>query len=128
MRTPSKLAVLTAGLFLLAACGRSTDTGTPAAAGPVGDGPATGNLTVWAQGAEAEKLPALLKDFETANPGVPVDVTALPWSAAHDKYQTAIAAGTTPDIGQLGAAWMGEFGTANALGPTPSDLGTGTFY
>jgi multiple sugar transport system substrate-binding protein len=128
MRTPSKIAVLTAGLLLLAACGRAADTASPADARPVGDGPATGNLTVWAQGAEAERLPALLKDFETANPGVHVTVTAIPWSAAHDKYQTAIAAGTTPDIGQLGTTWMGEFGTANTLAPTPSDLGTGTFY
>ena len=29
-------------------------------------GPATGELTVWAMGAEGEKLPDLLKDFQAA--------------------------------------------------------------
>ena len=101
-----KRTVLAAGLMAaalaLTACGRSSDTGSAtessAPAATISSGPATGNLTMWAQGAEAEKLPELLKEFEAANPGVTVEVTPIPWDAAHNKYQTAIAGGQTPDI------------------------------
>ncbi|MEV6347507.1 sugar ABC transporter substrate-binding protein [Actinoplanes sp. NPDC051851] len=122
------LAALLTGLLCVTACGRSTANDDPATAATIGTGPATGTITLWAQGAEAEHLPALLKDFETANPDVTVEVTPIPWDAAHSKYQTAIAGGTAPDIGQLGTTWMGEFGAAGALAQVPSDLGAGPFY
>ncbi|HVV22116.1 MAG TPA: extracellular solute-binding protein [Pseudonocardiaceae bacterium] len=57
-----------------------------------------------------------------------VNVTPIPWASAHDKYQSAIAAGTTPDIGQMGTTWMGEFGDAGAFAPTPSNIGMNAFY
>ena len=122
------LIVLLSGVLCVAACGRSAAKDETAPAGAIGAGPATGTITIWAQGAEADQLPAVLKQFQAANPGVKVDVTPIPWSAAHNKYQTAIAGGTTPDIGQLGTTWMGEFGAASALAPVPSDLGAGPFY
>src|SRR6478672_10074060 len=127
-----KKAIYAAGFMVavlaLSACGRSSDTGSAAEssapAATISEGPATGTLTMWAQGAEGEKLPELLKEFEAANPGVTVEVTPIPWDAAHNKYQTAIAGGQTPDIGQLGTTWMGEFGAAGALAPVPTDLDT----
>src|SRR6188768_1690572 len=68
------LAGLMAAALALTACGRSSDTGSAAEssapAATISSGPATGNLTMWAQGAEAEKLPELLKEFTAANPGV----------------------------------------------------------
>jgi multiple sugar transport system substrate-binding protein len=60
------------------------------------DAPATGTITMWAMGAEGEALPDFVKTFEKANPGVTVKVTAIPWDAAHNKIQTAIAGGNTP--------------------------------
>lgn len=127
-RVRNGLVVLLTGALCLAACGRSTSNDEPSAGAAIGPGTATGTLTMWAQGAEAEKVPALLKQFEAENPGVKVNVTPIPWDAAHNKYQTAIAGGTTPDIGQLGTTWMGEFGAANALAPLPADLDAGAFY
>ncbi len=121
---------LLAAVLVLSACGRSTDTGSAAGssapAATISAGPATGNLTMWAQGAEGENLPALLKEFEAANPGVTVDVTAIPWDAAHNKYQTAIAGGQTPDVAQMGTTWMGDF--ADAFDPTPSDFDKAGFF
>ncbi len=116
---------LMAAVLILSACGRSTETGSSAAtsesAAVISEGPATGNLTVWAQGAEGENLPALLKEFEAANPGVKVDVTPIPWDAAHNKYQTAIAGGQTPDIAQMGTTWMGDFADAFDRAPAAFD-------
>lgn len=127
-RSRTTLTLLVLAAVALSGCGRSDDTDKPRTADPVGSGPATGTITMWAQGAEAEKLPVLLAEFKKRNPDVTVNVTPIPWSAAHDKYQTAIAGGTTPDIGQLGSTWMGEFGATKALAPTPTDLRTDAFY
>ena len=129
-----KKAIYTAGLMAavlaLSACGRSSETdsagGATETAAAISEGPATGNLTVWAQGAEGENLPALLAEFESANPGLTVDVTAIPWDAAHNKYQTAIAGGQTPDIAQMGTTWMGDF--ADAFDPTPSEFADAGFF
>jgi multiple sugar transport system substrate-binding protein len=128
LRVKGGIMVALAAALLLAGCGRSANTGTPSAGDTrgIGSGPATGTITIWAQGAEADALPDLLKDFKTANPDVDVKITAIPWSAAHDKYQSAIAAGTTPDIGQMGTTWMGEF--AEAFTGTPKDFDNTAFY
>lgn len=120
--------VALATVLVLAGCGRSSGTDASAAAGRLDSGPATGTVTIWAQGAEADALPAVLKDFQAANPQVKVNVTAIPWDSAHDKYQTGIAAGTTPDIGQIGTTWMGEFGGTGAFDPTPTNVDTAGFY
>lgn len=125
-RVRNGLALLVAGVLCVSACGRSTTKDEPVTGAAIGAAPASGTITLWAQGAEAEKLPALLKQFEAENPGVKVNVTPIPWDAAHNKYQTAVAGGVTPDIGQLGTTWMGEFGSA--LAPVPGDLGAGAFY
>ena len=118
-RSPAiTVATLATAALALSACGR----GTGAAASndqakDVSSGKATGTITVWAMGAEGEKLPALAKQFESANPGVKVNVTAIPWDAAHDKFTTAITAGKTPDAAMVGTTWMGEF--AGSRRPRP---------
>ena len=129
-RTKAIAAGALAGLLVLSACGRSSDTAaaseSTAPAATISAGPATGSLTMWAQGAEGENLPALLKEFEAANPGVTVDVTAIPWDAAHNKYQTAIAGGQTPDIAQMGTTWMGDF--ADAFDAAPAEFADAGFF
>ncbi len=113
----------------LAACGRSTDAGTTTSdtAKSVSAGKATGTISVWAMGSEGDKLPALAKEFEAANPGVKVQVTSIPWPAAHDKFATAITAGKTPDAAMIGTTWMGEFAT-QALDPTPASIDKSVFF
>lgn len=119
-----------AALGLLAACGRSEEGGSGAAepAAPIADGEATGSLTVWAMGAEGEKLPELIKGFEEANPDVSVEVTPVPWDSAHDKFTSAIAAGTAPDVAQVGSTWMAEFVGLGALEPTPEEIATDDYF
>ena len=117
---------LAAGL-LLTGCGRDnaapsgTETGKAVAGGA-----ATGTINVWAQGGEAVLLPELMKDFEAENPGVKVNVTAIPWDAAHNKYQTAIAGGTTPDLAQMGTTWMTDF--SDAFDPKPAEVDASGFF
>lgn len=125
------VAGLTATTLTVSACGRAADdgtAGTPQTGAAVATGAAKGEITVWAMGAEGEKLPQLTKDFEAANPGVKITVTAIPWDAAHDKFTTAITAGKTPDVAMVGTTWMGEFANMDALDPTPAAIDKSAFF
>lgn len=129
------LVALTAALSLLsiAACGRdeATDPGEEPAGGEsseIAEGPATGSLEVWAMGAEGEKLPELAEAFMAENPDLEINVTPVPWDSAHDKFTASIAAGTAPDLAQVGTTWMGEFVALDALDPTPALIDQGKFF
>lgn len=74
-------------------------------------------LRFWAMGREAEVVAELLPGFERENPGVRVEVQAIPWNAAHEKLLTAFAADDLPDICQLGNTWVPEFAMLGALTP-----------
>lgn len=105
-------------------CGRD-DGGSTAAGQPakgIAEGKATGEITVWAMGAEGEKLSILASEFMTENPDAKVKITSFPFDAAHDKLATAIAARQTPDVSMIGTTWMGEFAKTGAFDPTPSGL------
>ena len=121
------VAVLTAASLTLTACGRADDTASgPSEAVTLDDSPAEGTITVWAMGAEGEALPDFVAAFEEANPDATVDVTAIPWDAAHNKFQTAIAGGTTPDVAMMGSTWMADFGDAFAT--VPDAIDTADFF
>ncbi|HEV7173283.1 sugar ABC transporter substrate-binding protein [Pedococcus sp.] len=129
-RTPVLVvATLATTALTLTACGRgSSGTTSNETAKSISSGKATGAITVWAMGAEGDKLPSLAKQFEAANPGVKVNVTAIPWDSAHDKFTTAITAGSTPDAAMVGTTWMGEFAGLDALDPTPSSIDRSQFF
>ena len=123
------LAGVTALALTVSACGREDAGGGAAATGKaVSSGAAKGTITVWAMGAEGQNLPTLAKEFEAANPGVKVQVTAIPWDAAHDKFTTAITANKTPDVAMVGTTWMGEFAGMDALDPTPGSIDKSVFF
>ncbi|MGW8482577.1 sugar ABC transporter substrate-binding protein [Microbacterium sp. NPDC055903] len=125
-RITATVAMTAAAALLLSGCGRADDTGDTTAPVELGDGPATGELTIWAQGTEGEALKDFLAPFEEANPDVDIEVTPVPWDSAQNKYQTAVAGNTTPDIGMLGSDWMASFGSA--LLPTPAELDTSDIF
>lgn len=132
MRRSAAIAVatVTTACLAMSACGRDSGGGSGGkeTAKSISSGKATGTITIWAMGAEGEKLPSLAKDFEAANPGVKVQVTAIPWDAAHDKFKTAITAGKTPDAAMVGTTWMGEFAGMDALDPTPKSIDSSVFF
>ncbi len=133
MRSTRMLIALTAGTALvLTGCGRD-DGGSGTDAAPetgeeVSTEDVTGEIDVWAMGAEGEKLPELAAQFEEAHDGVTVNVTAIPWDSAHDKFTTSITAGTTPDVAMVGTTWMGEFAGLDALDPAPGSIDSAKFF
>lgn len=135
MRRSHMIIAFTASAALaLSGCGREDGGGegdgdAPAQTGEaVSTEDASGTLDVWAMGAEGEKLPELVKEFTDANPDITVNVTAVPWDSAHDKFVNSITAGTTPDVAMVGTTWMGEFAGMDALDPTPSSIDTSKFF
>ncbi|HTF12193.1 MAG TPA: sugar ABC transporter substrate-binding protein [Asanoa sp.] len=114
-------AVALAASVALTGCGRDSG-GSQDEATSVTEGKASGEITVWAMGAEGEKLGEFAKEFSVENPDAKVNVTAVPWDAAHQKIASAIAAKQTPDVSMIGTTWQGEFAKTGALDPTPPDL------
>lgn len=121
--------VLVAIVVLLAACGRDDDE--PSAAGdgaPEPTGPVEGQISVWAMGTEGDNLGVLADEFEAQNPDVSVEVTAVPWDAAHNRIVNAIAGGEVPDVSLIGTTWMGEFAELGGLDPTPESIDPAQFF
>jgi multiple sugar transport system substrate-binding protein len=118
--------------LVLAACGDNdgpaSGEGEDAAAPPVSEGPASGELTVWAMGAEGEKLSVLADAFMEENPDLTVTVTPTAWDVAHDKLVTSVAGDQAPDISQMGTTWMGEFAALGALDPVPENIDPSAFF
>ncbi|MFE3601789.1 sugar ABC transporter substrate-binding protein [Streptomyces sp. NPDC059096] len=74
-------------------------------------------LTVWAMGAEGEKLAEVAEEYTEANPNITVKVTPVGWDVAHQKLVSAAAAGTLPDVAQMGGSYLGEFAELGVLEP-----------
>jgi len=123
-------AVIAVTALALAGCGRDSTGGggSEETAEPVGEEPASGTVEVWAMGTEGEELGDFAAAFTAENPDVKINVTAIPWDAAHDKIATAIAGGQTPDVSMIGTTWMGEFAATGALDPTPDLIDSSLFF
>ncbi|WP_116115863.1 sugar ABC transporter substrate-binding protein [Austwickia chelonae] len=106
-----RLACTLTGLLLLpmAACGDSGSSSTR------GDGQ---KLTVWImEGTNPDSTAyfAQVKEAFTSKTGAELDVQLVPWASAKDKFTTAIAGGTTPDVAEVGTTWTPEFADVGAL-------------
>ncbi|MEV3929765.1 extracellular solute-binding protein [Streptomyces sp. NPDC049944] len=74
-------------------------------------------LTVWGMGEEAKRLSEVAKDFEKDNPNITVKVTPVGWDVVGQKMTSAAAAGTLPDMAQMGSTMMGQFIALDSLEP-----------
>ncbi|WP_332603149.1 extracellular solute-binding protein [Arthrobacter sp. S2(2024)] len=110
-----------ASALVLSGCGRSSDTAA-ASTVTVDDKPATGTVNFWAGGDDGAKLPQLVKAFEQANPGVTVKVTQIPSDQFDTKLQTAISAGTVPDMVYLYSQTQTTMLSTGAFAPVPAGL------
>jgi multiple sugar transport system substrate-binding protein len=114
--------------LLLTGCGSGSgaQSGAAADATSINNKPAKGQLNIWAQADEAAALPKFAAQFMKLNPGLKITITPLPWDAAHSKYQTATASGTTPDMAQMGTTWMSDF--ADSFAPVPKGIDTTGYF
>lgn len=107
----------------LTACGGSGDSETPAAASSESKSEAAEakteeakseasgdkvTVTFWDENAgdqRTEFYMEIIEKFEEENPDIHIEYLGLSSSDALSKYQTAIAAGETPDVGGLNNSW-----------------------
>lgn len=75
-------------------------------------------LKVWIMEGTNPDADAYFKEVGAAfkkKTGTEVDVQIVPWADAHQKFQTAIAGNTMPDVAEVGTTWTPEFAEAGAL-------------
>jgi N,N'-diacetylchitobiose transport system substrate-binding protein len=107
----SAVALTAAAALALAGCG-----GQGGDAGSGGDG--DGTLTVWIMEGTNPDAQPFFSELSAAfqqRTGATLDVQFVQWASAHDRFVTAIAGGTTPDVAEVGTTWVGEFADAGAL-------------
>jgi arabinogalactan oligomer/maltooligosaccharide transport system substrate-binding protein len=78
----------------------------------------SGSLTLWHgwTGAEADTLnDQIIPVWQEANPGVTIDVLAVPFDQLKNKYQTEVATGGGPDLLIGPADWTGELASADLI-------------
>jgi multiple sugar transport system substrate-binding protein len=124
MRPRVVVVVLAALAIPATALGGDSTSSTPARGGAE----AADSITVWAMGAEGDKLGTVAKQFMAKNPSIKVRVTPVSWDVAHDKILTSIAGRKTPDVSLVGTTWMAEFADTDALDEPPSSLKKSAFF
>ncbi|SDH31290.1 sugar ABC transporter substrate-binding protein [Agrococcus jejuensis] len=123
------IATTAATALILTGCGRPDADEAPAAsAEEVSFDDLSGDIEVWAMGAEGEALPALADAFMEEHPDTSITVTPVPWDAAYDRFSNAITAGSTPDAAMVGTTWMGDFAGQGALEPTPPSFDDSQYF
>ncbi|HEX8939589.1 MAG TPA: extracellular solute-binding protein [Candidatus Limnocylindrales bacterium] len=116
MKTPTRLAALAAvAVIAISACSSAASTQSPSAAAPTGSAAAsaqassgaaqlTGHLTVWESygsaggSAEFRAFQRIVQQIQTANPGLTLETTDVPFSDIFKKFETESAAGGGPDM------------------------------
>ncbi|MGB6181852.1 MAG: sugar ABC transporter substrate-binding protein [Rhodococcus sp. (in: high G+C Gram-positive bacteria)] len=98
---------------VLASC--SSETALPD--GELGD-PNNATLTFWDNNAGPDRTPLyeeLIRRFEAENPGIDVQYVGLPSDSAQQKYQTALAGGSAPDLGIVSTAYLAPLVAQDAV-------------
>ncbi len=62
-------------------------------------------------------IKAIIKDFETQNPGIKVEWVDIPYGSAVEKLTAAVAARKAPDVVNLNTSWAIDFAAMGALRP-----------
>jgi ABC-type glycerol-3-phosphate transport system substrate-binding protein len=106
MRKAIVLAGLLGGLVAIAAfgCGGREEAAT---------------LTIWETYNDEEHpiFKEIVAEFESAHPGVTIDVVRLPFAGAEPKIQTALTTRTEPDIARVDVSFLAKLAYKNALLP-----------
>jgi len=86
-----------------------------------GGGSAAREVVLW-QFSPVERVQPLLDRFERENPGIKVRMEQLTWDSGQEKIAASIAAGTMPDVCELGSTWMPRFLASGSLADVTDSL------
>lgn len=114
------LSVIMAAAVGLSGCGQETDRDS-ASTGEQSQAQQKEVTTIqwwqfWDIGDEPTSIKAkAIDEFMLDNPDIKVEATKLGWGDGFARIQTAIGAGTAPDVLELGSTWVGAFSDVGAL-------------
>jgi multiple sugar transport system substrate-binding protein len=123
------LLILTAGCLLLTGCPPPPNqAGAPAsgnAASPAAPtaGGGTGEIKFLAMEYDTNTRPFMQKlesAFNKDNPGIKLSIEVVDWDSGKDKLNTLLAAGSPPDLVNVGSRWIPEFVALDAVEPLDS--------
>lgn len=77
---------------------------------------------LWMDDVTDQTIPNLIKEYNSAHPGVNVVMETVPLAQYHDKLINAISAGAAPDVTRFKDWWLGEFAKAQLVEPLTSYL------
>jgi len=82
-------------------------------------------ITVWLYPDESDAVnyPQIISEFEKEYPDIRIDAQMVPWEGHVEKYTTAIAAGTTPDVGYTYPSLYKQWAVYGKLYPLDEFLG-----
>ena len=103
-----------------AALGAVAVLGVTACSSGGGEGGSADSLDVWIMEGTNPDSDAFFDEVSAAfeeETGAELNIETLQWADAHDRFVTAIAGGTTPDVAETGTTWTAEFADAGALAP-----------
>lgn len=69
----------------------------------------------WQFIASPEYLTPILQQFEAENPDIKVEMQQLTYDNGFEKIVTSIAAGTAPDLCEIGSTWLARFAYEGAI-------------
>ena len=72
-------------------------------------------LTLWQFMMNDDTGMAVVEEFEAQNPDIEVEFVQLSWANGFDKIVTAFAAGSAPDVLELGNTWVANFADEGVL-------------
>src|SRR6056297_252623 len=72
-------------------------------------------LTLWQFMMNDDTGMAVVEEFEAQNPDIEVEFVQLSWANGFDKIVTAFAAGSAPDVLELGNTWVANFAEEGVL-------------
>lgn len=69
----------------------------------------------WSEPPQKKALLEQIAAFETAHPGVKVELTDLSWGDGKTKLNAAFNSNTAPDVIELGSDWVAQFSSSEVL-------------
>ncbi len=102
------LAALLPCFFLVSGCSGGSS-------GEDGSGKVTLEFWNTMEGAESRAMPAIIKDFCTANPGIAVNEVSVEFYKAREKFKESIKAGAGPDLLRADRFWVNDFVNSSCI-------------
>lgn len=80
----------------------------------------------WSEPRQEAALKSVISAYESAHPGVTIQMTALSWNEGKTKLLAAFNSGVVPDVVELGSDWVAQFSSSGVLADLTADLAADT--